>query len=65
MSQRHFKDLSILSDYFTFSVFFIVFLSSVYTVSMHKETSPLISMLYIVYLKFLLYNVLYTVGNIY
>ena len=48
------KDLLILSSYFTFSASFIVSFIICLQIFMHKETSRLISMLYIVYFEFLL-----------
>ena len=63
ISQRSFTDLLIVSDYFTFSAsfIFVICLQSL----MYKQILTLISILYIIYFEFLLYNVINWVGNIY
>ena len=58
------KDLLILSSYFKFSVSFIVFYH-LSTKLLHKEISPVISILYIVYCELLQFNVLHSIRNIY
>ena len=55
-----FKLFLVISQFLSLLSFFITSLQSLIL----KETSPLISILFIAYVKFLLYNVLHSAGNI-
>ena len=65
LSQRNFKDLLVLSSYFTFPASFIYFLIISLQIFIQKQKLLLIPMLYIVYFEFLIYNVLHNVRNLY